>query len=99
VGVCGDRLLFEPPKCTSFLFNHFQSSKNPAAGRKGLVCGLHYLKAKGGSHESQDQREGRSPSSLSRRGRLKRTYQIKEDKEEAMKTKTNMKAGQRIGTR
>jgi hypothetical protein len=58
VGVCDRGLLFEPPKSTSLLFNHLRSSKNPASGGKGLVGGLHYSKAKGGSHENQDEREG-----------------------------------------
>jgi hypothetical protein len=48
----------EPPKSTSFLFNHFRGPKNPVSDGKGLVCGLHYSRPKGGRHENQNECEG-----------------------------------------
>jgi hypothetical protein len=77
--------LFEPPKFSSFLFNHFRKSENPASGTKGLVCGLHYSSAKGGCHENQNECEGWPASSLNNsvkcRGKRKRDYQIQRGKE------------------
>lgn len=98
VGVCDCGLLFEPPESTSFLFNHFRSSKNPASGGKGLVRGLHYSKAKGGSHENQDEREGwHHEIELIGQGKLSEITNQR-GKEDAMKTKTNVKAGLAVHT-
>lgn len=48
-------------------------------------------------HENQDKREGWIRSSLMRRRKLKRDHKSR-GKEDAMKTKTNVKAGVHVAT-
>src|SRR5208282_476145 len=82
------------PRDQHLFFSNTSTLRRILFGRdQALVRLLHYSKAKGGRHENQIEREGWTARPVGGTGRWKRDHKNSKRKEDAMKTKSNVKAG------